>query len=888
MQVPHRRSAARILGLSVVALALAATTACSGGANAAWQEPGAPGASGEAGGSTASRAPGEFTITPAADSADVPVLSQVTVTPKQATLTSVTVVNPDGKQVDGAFDDSHSTWHTTGDLGYGKKYTVTATGTGGVPVNGATIRGEVVTSAGGATTATVSVAAGSKDGQYTATLGGTAPSTAGTYSVKFWVDNASSGSTGVLDSGDTQTSSSWTLDALPTASGDTANALTIPSPSTATPVQSGKATSLSYTVKATQTGGGTTIALSGLAVALDATVNGTTTRYQATTGSDGTATFSVPVTAAQATGTTSATAYVSESSATGDGISSLSSAANTDYTFTSPAVNMYAPATVQAAVGGTVTIPVTVQDQFDNKAGAGDTLSYTISGRNGGSSGVTKSATVGSDGVANLTYTDTGTGPAASGADTVTVTDVNHSGYALKNQADGSSLTSVSVAFLNSLTPSKIVWAGTPTTNQDTGVSSTAYNASGAYTLTVENSDGTALSNQPVAVHVTTGFVGGTSDVSPGTGSATYSTTSASNGTVAVYVGSITPGVQTISATSGQATQAVASTITYHACDHNVTSAAYCTATPYNLSIAPATSNIAVNDQSNVVVTVTDKYGNPLAGESANLAITGPANFASGVSPQWVTTGSAGTATVTLRSGATSGSGSVTASATGYPTTAASDATVALADTATAKYTVGAATVSQVKVAGIKGVGVGGTEKIAVRVWNSDGSLAAGATVNVKVTGANTATGTATTGPNGELGWFSYTAKNAGTDHVTATIDGKTATTTVTISSAISSHLFHPVAQANGTFLYSVQTIPATAGARVNLFAVYHPGKADQALFHAGNSTTNAAGRAARATSPGYLVHGHFKHYRAGQTYVLVAKIVGSAGQSNMSSATAK
>jgi len=64
------------------------------------------------------------------------VLSQVTVTPKQATLTSVTVVNPDGKQVDGAFDDSHSTWHTTGDLGYGKKYTVTATGTnsGGQPL----------------------------------------------------------------------------------------------------------------------------------------------------------------------------------------------------------------------------------------------------------------------------------------------------------------------------------------------------------------------------------------------------------------------------------------------------------------------------------------------------------------------------------------------------------------------------------------------------------------------------------------------------------------------------------------------------------------------------------------------------------------------------------
>jgi hypothetical protein len=196
--------------------------------------------------------------------------------------------------------------------------------------------------------------------------------------------------------------------------------------------------------------------------------------------------------------------------------------------------------------------------------------------------------------------------------------------------------------------------------------------------------------------------------------------------------------------------------------------------------------------------------------------------------------------------------------------------------------------VSKVKVDGIKGVQAGGTEKIAVRVWNADGSLAGGATVKITVTGANKTSGTATTGSNGELGWFNYTAKNAGTDHITATIDGKKATTTVTIGTSASLHLFHPVAQANGTFLFSVQTIPAVKGARINLFAVYHPGKADQALFHAGNGTTNANGRAARATSPGYLVHGKFKHYRAGATYVLVAKIAGTSAQSNMSSATAK
>jgi hypothetical protein len=198
-----------------------------------------------------------------------------------------------------------------------------------------------------------------------------------------------------------------------------------------------------------------------------------------------------------------------------------------------------------------------------------------------------------------------------------------------------------------------------------------------------------------------------------------------------------------------------------------------------------------------------------------------------------------------------------------------------------------AATVSKVKVDCNKGAVAGAPERCAVRVWNSDDSLAAKSVVALVVSGANSATGTATTGPNGELGYFTYTPKKSGTDTVTATAGTATDTTKVTIGAGVASHLFHPVAQRNGTFLFSVQTIPAATGGRVNLFAVYHPGRSDQKLLHAGNGTANLNGRAVRATSPGYLVNGVFKQYRAGQDYVLVARVV-DGSLSNMQTATAR
>jgi lipoprotein-anchoring transpeptidase ErfK/SrfK len=130
MHVPPRRSAARALGLATAMLALAVLAGCAQGASAAWHGPGDAGVpSGAAGGETAKKFPGEFKITPAADTTGVSVLDSATVTAQDATLDSVTVTNADGRAVDGDFDADHKSWHTTAQFGYGKQYTVTAKGT---------------------------------------------------------------------------------------------------------------------------------------------------------------------------------------------------------------------------------------------------------------------------------------------------------------------------------------------------------------------------------------------------------------------------------------------------------------------------------------------------------------------------------------------------------------------------------------------------------------------------------------------------------------------------------------------------------------------------------------------------------------------------------------
>lgn len=119
---PTRRSRGHLIGVFASVLALAATAAC--GAGAKWQSPGA------GGDSTPAAAPTEFVLSPAADAKDVSPADPVTVTIKEGSLESVTLSNPEGKQVQGAFDAEKKTWKSSEVLGYAKTYTLAVVGTG--------------------------------------------------------------------------------------------------------------------------------------------------------------------------------------------------------------------------------------------------------------------------------------------------------------------------------------------------------------------------------------------------------------------------------------------------------------------------------------------------------------------------------------------------------------------------------------------------------------------------------------------------------------------------------------------------------------------------------------------------------------------------------------
>jgi lipoprotein-anchoring transpeptidase ErfK/SrfK len=72
----------------------------------------------------------QLAIAPADQAADVSPIEPVKVTATDGTLTDVVMVNPDGKQVSGELAPDALTWSSTEPLGYGRTYTVTATGAG--------------------------------------------------------------------------------------------------------------------------------------------------------------------------------------------------------------------------------------------------------------------------------------------------------------------------------------------------------------------------------------------------------------------------------------------------------------------------------------------------------------------------------------------------------------------------------------------------------------------------------------------------------------------------------------------------------------------------------------------------------------------------------------
>jgi lipoprotein-anchoring transpeptidase ErfK/SrfK len=71
----------------------------------------------------------QLAVAPVDKATDVSPIEPVTVTTADGTLTRVTLVNPDGRAVQGRLGADGRSWSSTEPLGYGKTYTVTATAT---------------------------------------------------------------------------------------------------------------------------------------------------------------------------------------------------------------------------------------------------------------------------------------------------------------------------------------------------------------------------------------------------------------------------------------------------------------------------------------------------------------------------------------------------------------------------------------------------------------------------------------------------------------------------------------------------------------------------------------------------------------------------------------
>jgi lipoprotein-anchoring transpeptidase ErfK/SrfK len=124
MALPVRRVRwrGRLVGVLAVAMALGLAAGCGGGVGAQWQGTGG----------AASPGPGQpqLVINPVADAKDVSPADPVRVGVINGTLEAVTLTNPDGKIVKGAYDGDKRSWQNTEELGYSKTYTLVAVGVG--------------------------------------------------------------------------------------------------------------------------------------------------------------------------------------------------------------------------------------------------------------------------------------------------------------------------------------------------------------------------------------------------------------------------------------------------------------------------------------------------------------------------------------------------------------------------------------------------------------------------------------------------------------------------------------------------------------------------------------------------------------------------------------
>jgi hypothetical protein len=552
--------------------------------------------------------------------------------------------------------------------------------------------------------------------------------------------------------------------------------------------------------------------------------------HTAVTNGAGQATISIPVTAANAAAGKKLSVVASVGVA---GKANYRESAAKTVTFTAPAPYLtFTPSTsVQAAVGGTASVTAHVVDQF-GASYPSQSLTWAVNGRNGGLNGTVHTDASGS---AVISYTDRGT---SGTTDTVTVTDTT-TGSVNSNPATTKSVT---VTFLRTVTPSKVgTVSGLPVS---TTVSST--NSYPVSTI-VTNSDGTALTFQPVTVTVDRGWVGA-AGTSVATGTKSYKTTTDASGRFTAYVGSTQTGTQTITISAGTSGVGSASLL-------------YTAAPAYQVHLVRASAYVPPAGTTKYTATVRDEYGNAVAGAQLRFTSTGPAAFTTGTSPVAATSDSTGTASITLGAGsAKSGTGTVVAALATTPAQA-SDTTLPPTSSSSVNYTIGtpAGVVASVKLKASAGY-AGGTEHVVGLVRDGNGKRLAHRTVTFTVRGANHVRSTKLKTNQNGIVVLKYRAQRPGTDTVTAVSSSVRATTAAVITERPRLTASSPAAH---TVRLVLTTLPRMKGEYAYLYTV----SSHHVRRYLGLTRTNAHGVAV------YEV----QHLKSGKRYAFSAYLANFA-----------
>jgi adhesin/invasin len=528
----------------------------------------------------------------------------------------------------------------------------------------------------------------------------------------------------------------------------------------------------------------------------------TITTVSGTTDASGHATFTVKDSVAEST-TYTAT----------DGSDAVTVTQTASVTFTAGAVSTVqstitsAPGSVTADGSATSTITVTAKDAFGNAVAA---QSVSLSQGAGSSTITTVSGTTNGAGQATFTVTDTT-------AETVT--------YAATIGAS-TILATASVAF----TPGAATHLGvTPPASATAGsafsVTVTALDAHGntatAYAGTVHftSSDGQAV----LPANYT--FV-------PGTDAGTHTFSSAVT-------------LKTAGSKSVTATDAVTGTINGSASVTVSTAAASAAASTVGASPASVVADGAT--ASTVTATITDAYGNPIAGKTVTLAKSG------------------GSSTITTVSGTTNASGQATftvkdavAETTTYTATDATDA-VAVTQTASVTFlpgtpTAGASTVSA-SPASVLADGTT-TSTVTVTLKDANANAVPGKTVTLAA-GSGSSTIVTVTGVTDASGQATFTVKDAAVEAVTYTATDTTDAVTVAQTATVTFTL-GAVSASTSTVAASPASVTADGSAASTVTVTLKdaqshpvPGKTVSLAAGSGSSTTttvsgttNASGQA--------------------------------------------